>query len=369
LPASQPRKQRRARASLLIITAVLLLATAGLAGAEVVDGGRASEQLGAPIGTPALVHVDGDHVVFEVGGDPVDGKASATGSGGGTYHDGFATYGDAKLLRHYEIRMVWSAGIEQLRPFVAETVAEVTAASGQSLEIRPGQVERMGPGRGQIDIVVSDSSPCTGMWLGCGGPTLDDGVVVSGQIWISPRAFERSTAELDNTVRHEFGHTMGLAHYEYVHEDRVQTMHPTRFDAARYEAGDIDGLRFTAGKPPVPDEPEPVPSGDPVGLVESAVAGPFGIVVRGWAVDPDTTEPLRVTVTVDGRPYDVRADQAASDATRNGHGFSLVRLARSGTHEVCAVAHNVGSGADAHLGCQELTVSASSVRVVGLQTL
>jgi hypothetical protein len=106
-----------------------------------------------------------------------------------------------------------------------------------------------------------------------------------------------------------------------------------------------------------------------VGLMESAVAGPFGVVVRGWAVDPDTTGAVVVTITVDGRAHDVRADQAASDATRNGHGFALVRLARSGAHEVCAVARNVGTGADAHLGCQELTVSASSVRALGVQTV
>ena len=367
MPAAKPLQPRRARASLLLITAAIVLATAGLAGAD--DVGPDAGEIGRPVGPAALVLVDGDHVVFEVGGDPVDGKGAATGSGGGAYHDGFATYGDAKLLRHYEIRMVWSAGIEQLRPFVAQAAAGVTAASGQSLELRPGQVERMGPGRGQIDVVVSDSSPCTGMWLGCGGPTIDDGVIVSGQIWISPRAFERSTAELENTVRHEFGHTMGLAHYEYLHDDHVQTMHPTRFDAPRYEAGDIDGLRFTAGKPPVPDEAEPVRSGDPVGLMESAVAGPFGVVVRGWAIDPDSADPVIVTITVDGRAHDVRADQAASDATRNGHGFALVRLARSGVHEVCAVARNVGTGADAHLGCQELTVSASSVRALGVQTV
>lgn len=364
---SQPAQQRRARIALLIIAVTALFATAGLAGAD--EGRPGSGDLGDPIGAAALVHVDGDHVVFEVGADPVHAKGAAVGSGSGHYHDGFATYGDAKLLDHYEIRFVWSAGIEQLRPFVAQAAAAVTGASSQSLELRPGQIDRMGPGRGQIDIVVSDSSPCTGMWLGCGGPTIDEGRIVSGQIWINPRAFHRSAAELDNTVRHEFGHTMGLAHYEYLHDDHVQTMHPTRFDAARYESGDVDGLRFTAGLPPVPDEPEPVRSGDPVGLVESAVAGPFGIVVRGWAVDPETTEPLVVTVTVDGKSFDLRADEAASDAARNGHGFSLVRLARSGTHEVCAVARNVGTGSDTPLGCQELTISASSVSALGVQTV
>ena len=366
--------RRRGRASTIALSVAIALAAVGLARADAGEtagtGGIASDEIGAVIGPAPLVYVDGDHVVFEVGGDPVDAKGTAaTGSSGGTYHDGFSTYGDATLLEHYQVRLVSSPGIEQVRPHVAQAVAGASAASGQSLELLPGTISQGGPGRGQIDIVVSSSSPCSGMWLGCGGPTLDKGTVVSGRVWINPRALEKSTAELDNIVRHEFGHTLGLAHYEYLHEDRVQTMHPTRYDAANYETGDIDGLRFVAGQPPVRDDAPPVRSSDPVGLVESAVAGPFGLVVRGWAVDPDTTDPIRVTVTVHGRSFDLLADGAAGDPARNGHGFSMVRLARAGTYEVCATARNVGEGTDEPLGCQSLKVSGSSVGNLGLQTV
>lgn len=367
--------RRRVRASAIILTVAAALGAVGLARADAGEAGApvgadATGWIGTAIGPAPLVYVDGDHVVFEVGGDPVDAKGTAvSGSSGGTYHDGFATYGDATLLEHYEVRLVSSAGIERVRPHVAQAVASASAASGQSLELRPGTVSDATSARGHIDIVVSDSSPCSGMWLGCGGPTIDDGKVVYGRVWINPRALEKSTAELDNIVRHEFGHTLGLAHYEYLHEDRVQTMHPTRYDAANYESGDIDGLRFVAGQPPVQDDAPPVRSSDPVGLVESAVAGPFGLIVRGWAVDPDTTAPIRVTITINGRSFDVLADGEAGDPTRNGHGFSMVRLARAGTYEVCATARNVGDGADEALGCQDLRVSGSSVGSLGLQTV
>ena len=96
------------------------------------------------------------------------------------------------------------------------------------------------------------------------------------------------------------------------------------------------------------------------------MAGPFGIVVRGWASDADTRGPITVTVTVDGRPADVLADQAGPGG-RTG-AFRTARLTGPGNHEVCAVARDVGGGADVPLGCRSVTVEAATVGRLGLQT-
>lgn len=376
----------------LLLVAGVATVTAGLAGAGAAETPAGVTGPGAELasGLWPVVFEDGDHLVFSRDGDssdgdsiddddPVDAKAGAAG-GGVKHHDGFSTYNDATLLDHYEIRLVESAGIEELRPYVARAVGEASAAGGQSLELRAGTVAPTGPQRGQIDIVVSSHSPCGGMWLGCGGPNVEGGTIVSGQIWISPRAFRRPSNETANTVRHELGHTLGLAHYEYLHEDRVQTMHPTRFDAAAYESGDRAGLRFTAGNPhveppPQPQteprpQPQPVASAQPVGVVDAVKPGPFGIVVRGWAMDPDTAAPVTVTVTVDDVPADVVADRdrATIDGGRRSDAFEVVRFASPGYHEVCATAHDANGGPDAPLGCVSVTVSASSVSQLGVQT-
>lgn len=374
-PASFSRRRRWATLAFALVCA----SATGLVGAQAAptSGDTAGTALG---GTATLVFVDGDHVVFSVTDDEdtvshTDAKGAGAGAGGTVRHEGYATYGDATLLEHYEVRLVESDGIETIRPYVTEAVAQATAAGGQSLAVRPGTVDRSAPERGQIDIVVSSSSPCSGLWLGCGGPTVEEGKVQAGQIWINPRVFDRPTDQIANTVRHELGHTLGLAHYEYLHEDRVQTMHPSRFDAATYESGDAAGLRAVSGTPPATAQasapPAQVQATDPVGSIDPA-AGPLGLVVRGWALDPDTTEPITVTVTVDGAPVDVLADldgPADAGTPRSGHGYETVRLARSGTYEVCVVARNVGAGHDTPLGCEQVTVTASGVARIGLQTV
>lgn len=327
---------------------------------------------------PPLVFQDGDHVAFgdRPAGDGAhgderhhaDAKAGA-GSGGATYHDGFSTYGDALLGERYEIRLVDSHRVEELRPHVTESVAAASAASGVPLTVLPGTVAPTGPREGQIDIVVSSRSPCGGLWLGCGGPNIDGGRIESGVVWINPRLFERPVHEMSNTVRHELGHTLGLAHYEYLHEDRVQTMHPTLFEASRYESGDVAGLHFVGGGRAAPASPA-LPPSDPEGSLDAAVGGPFGIVVHGWAIDRDAGGPITVTITIGGRAVDVRADgpRTMPDGSTEVGAFRVARVAGPGVHQVCATARNAGGGADAPLGCVAVRVRVPSVGFLGLQT-
>jgi hypothetical protein len=385
----QPRTHRDERPrALLVLVAFALAPLTGLTAATGPASG--SPEVGTWVPGAALVHVEGDHVVFARRpadgrrGDAKGAQAPPSGGAGMQYHDGYATYGETELLDHYEVRLVESADVDRLRPYLAEAVQVASAAGGQSLSLRPGTIGRRGPGRGQIDVVVSSSSPCTGQWLGCGGPTFDGDTIESGQIWINPRVFERPADQIANTVRHELGHTLGLAHYEPVHEGRVQTMHPSRFDAPTYESGDVAGLRDLSGAPPATREPTPpstttttttttVRPANPVGAVESIAAGPFGFMVRGWAVDPESPEPITVTVTVDGASVDVAASRDDEGQQRPteaaGRGFELIRLARPGSYEVCVVARNVGTGTDTDLGCETVTVISAGIGRIGLQTV
>lgn len=339
--------------------------------------------------TLSVLYRDGDHVVFgastpadhgDVGDEPVDAKGSGTGNGP-VVHDGFTTYGDAMALRGYEIVLVSSSGIEQMRPYLADAASVAMAGGAPPLRVAPGTIPPGSrPGKGEIHVTVSSSSPCTGAWLGCAGPIIDDGVVTAGQIWINPRLITRNASKIGNTTRHELGHTLGLGHYDAPFEGRTQTMHSSSFDASTYEAGDRAGFRFVTGNdgpdpgpPPAPAAahartPPPQPrSGDPAGAVEQAEAGPFGVVIRGWAIDPDSTVPVSVLVTIDGAPVEALADRERSDGSTNG--FEVEYPAATGAHEVCVLLRNTGSGIDTPLGCRILAVSEQSIGRVGLQTV
>lgn len=277
-----------------------------------------------PLSTPTdgLVHVDGDFVVFDRGrSHPVEAKdGDGNGSGSVTTHDGYATFGDPDLLDHYDVRMVDSDRVEDLRPLVARAVGDTVGAAGQSLRVLAGTIRNQGTGKGQIDVVLSTSSPCGGAWLACAGPTLDDGVVVAGRIWVHPKLLDRPSHEIDNTLRHELGHTLGLAHYAGAVEGRVQTMHPTRFDAARWETGDRRGLRDLAGSPPAP-----------VVILESVRVDGGVLEVAGRIDDARVGTVLLLTV-----------DGVTERRTMQHSNFTRTQTVGGGRHEVCAAVERDG---------------------------
>jgi peptidoglycan/xylan/chitin deacetylase (PgdA/CDA1 family) len=107
----------------------------------------------------------------------------------------------------------------------------------------------------------------------------------------------------------------------------------------------------------------------PVGAVDAVRPGRGEVSVQGWAVDPDTADPIEVRVTVDGtevgravadlpRP-DVAAGRPDVAGLGERHGFDATFTARSGTREVCVHAVNVGvSNTDALLGCRTIDIGA-----------
>ena len=103
----------------------------------------------------------------------------------------------------------------------------------------------------------------------------------------------------------------------------------------------------------------------PVGALDGATATAAGAVtVRGWALDPDTTAPIRVRVTVDGGVRaTVTADVVREDVARArpAHGprhgvLATVTGIAAGSRSVCLVGVDVGPGADRRLGCRTVTV-------------
>ena len=86
------------------------------------------------------------------------------------------------------------------------------------------------------------------------------------------------------------------------------------------------------------------------------------VVVKGWAIDPDTGAPIAVTTRIDGvdvatttadRPRpDVAAVYPAYGAA---HGFQQVASVTPGPHTVCVVAVNAGAGStNTSLGCRAI---------------
>jgi peptidoglycan/xylan/chitin deacetylase (PgdA/CDA1 family) len=80
------------------------------------------------------------------------------------------------------------------------------------------------------------------------------------------------------------------------------------------------------------------------------------LTAAGWATDPDTSDPITVQVTLDGKPVaEARADRP-HPGTGDGHGFSVDLPVASGEHEVCVIARNAGLGhTDVQLGCAKAT--------------
>ena len=83
----------------------------------------------------------------------------------------------------------------------------------------------------------------------------------------------------------------------------------------------------------------------------------------GWALDPDTTEPIEVHAYVDGGGHNLGPAQVSRpDVARafpgygDRHGFNTILRTGTGVHNVCLYAINVGGGVHGNLGCRQVTV-------------
>ena len=108
-----------------------------------------------------------------------------------------------------------------------------------------------------------------------------------------------------------------------------------------------------------------VNSVQPFGSIDLAVGTPDGVVVAGWAIDPDTSAPIDVHVYVDGSGIPLTADDDRPDLAGpfpgygTAHGYRTTVRATPGPHTVCAYAINARAGDNQQIGCRSVTVPAN----------
>jgi hypothetical protein len=108
-----------------------------------------------------------------------------------------------------------------------------------------------------------------------------------------------------------------------------------------------------------------LPSGDPLGSLDSVSVVQGRIRAAGWAIDPDTVDPIQVHFYLNGRwAGQLRADVRRSDIGAAfplygpAHGYVAVLSPPPGRHTVCAYGINVGAGrSNPQLGCRTVVVS------------
>jgi hypothetical protein len=102
--------------------------------------------------------------------------------------------------------------------------------------------------------------------------------------------------------------------------------------------------------------------GSPVGVLDAVTLGPSSVTITGWAIDPDTVDPITVHVYVDGFSVATPANlpredaHAAYPAYGDRHGYSQKVDTTPGSHKVCAYGINTGAGSHVLLGCRTVTV-------------
>ncbi|MGU3358453.1 hypothetical protein ACLBWJ_14455 [Microbacterium sp. M4A5_1d] len=105
-------------------------------------------------------------------------------------------------------------------------------------------------------------------------------------------------------------------------------------------------------------------AGSPIVTIDSTQLTVSSMTIAGWAIDPDTTEPVSLHVYVDGVGRISSANRNRADlaphypAYGTRHGFSETIALTPGDHSVCIYAINVGVG-------DNRTVTCSTVRVPG----
>jgi hypothetical protein len=99
----------------------------------------------------------------------------------------------------------------------------------------------------------------------------------------------------------------------------------------------------------------------PTGFFDAVTANAGTVTATGWALDPDTNDPIQVHVYVDGASAAYTADQSRPDIAAafgkgDRHGFTASATTTPGTHTVCVYAINTPAGANLNLGCRTVTV-------------
>jgi hypothetical protein len=104
----------------------------------------------------------------------------------------------------------------------------------------------------------------------------------------------------------------------------------------------------------------------PTGFFDAVTATDTTITATGWALDPDTTDPIQIHMYVDGASAAFtantsRPDIGAAFGKGDNHGFGATMNATPGPHNVCIYAINTPAGPNLNLGCRTVTVKANQL--------
>ena len=100
----------------------------------------------------------------------------------------------------------------------------------------------------------------------------------------------------------------------------------------------------------------------PFGVIDAVTSTSNSITAGGWALDPDTTDPIGVHLYVDGRwtfgtsASGQRSDVGAAYHKGDLHGYTVTFAAAAGQHQVCAYAIDSSGGPNPPIGCRNVTV-------------
>jgi hypothetical protein len=108
---------------------------------------------------------------------------------------------------------------------------------------------------------------------------------------------------------------------------------------------------------------------NPMSALEKMTVSAGAASFKGWAFDPNTTNPISVDVWVNGawsRSISANVDrpdvQALYPTQGSSHGFTGTAPLRLGNNQVCLYAINVGAGAHQLIGCRTLNVVLNNPR-------
>lgn len=138
------------------------------------------------------------------------------------------------------------------------------------------------------------------------------------------------------------------------------------FELRRPDGSAANAYSSLRAAPVAPLSAAQVESAAPIGIVDTFGSPAAGTVrVTGWTVDRVTSDPVTISVYVDGNPKGSvvgsldRPDIGVAYPDKgSAHGFDLqVGGIAAGSRQVCVVAHNAGSGGGSgRIGCAALTV-------------
>jgi hypothetical protein len=268
--------------------------------------------------------------------------------------DGFWFSGGVTASRPNRVVRMDPSTPAAVRGLVADVVAQINAASG--LAVRIGPDTTASPAADEIVVRVPEQTICGPAAAGCAAnavaSTDGHGVVVHALVEMK-RDLLGSGYELP-VLLHEFGHAIGLGHYDAPYGGVMQLMwNSVTPDMTTYRAGDRNGLAALGA---------PLTNRRVVGNLDAVIRVPGGLRVRGWTLDLDTPDQtLEASVIVGGVRTAVAADTLRPDvatvypsATSN-HGIdaTVAIPATTGPVTVCldAVGHR---GVQVRVACRTI---------------